>query len=236
MKKQYSLPILVFSIILILTQVASFTLQHFFGTSGLSLSFRFDIFVILAISFIMILQFKSHDKVVAIIATVYGALNLVYSITVVSYYGSSTGLEQILGVLFLLFTLLAYSLFEISALFLLIHSIKPKFETKVTKTFVGICLSISLLLIIGAGIVNLDWSGDLPVDFAGSIVTLIFAYLAIAAFYATLFFFVQDKPQAVQPEVIRTSSGAVDELDNLHRRGIITDEEYAIRKSKLQAK
>ena len=66
MKKTYNLGLLTGGISLMLALIASFVLQDYFSESFLTLSFTFDTFILIAVAFMLILQFKSFDKIAAI--------------------------------------------------------------------------------------------------------------------------------------------------------------------------
>ena len=80
MKKTYNLGLLTGGISLMLALIASFVLQDYFSESFLTLSFTFDTFVLIAVAFMLILQFKSFDKIAAIVLVIYGAFNILYGI------------------------------------------------------------------------------------------------------------------------------------------------------------
>ncbi len=228
MKKTYSLPLLVAGLAIILTQIATFTLQSYFGRSFLTFSFGFDFFILLAISFVIIIQFKGFDKLVAIASVVYAAFSLIYGINAgdtVSPVVSSTNQE----VIFVLCTLLAYALLAISALFALIHVVQTKFPTKFTRGFLSVALSISFLLLIVASL--FVTTTDLL-----SIIRSISAYLAIASYYIALIFLIEEKPIMEEPVKVSESETALIELERLFTRGIITTEEYETRKERLLQK
>ncbi len=225
MKKTYSLPLLVVGLAIILTQIATFTLQNYFTSSFLTLSYSFDLFILLGISFVLILQFKGFEKLVAITAVVYAALGLIYGISsgnAVSTVVESTNHE----VIFVLCVLLAYALLTIASLFALIHVVQTKFPTKFTKGFMTVALSLSLVLLICASLL-VTTPQLMP------IIRSISAYLAIASYYAALVFVIEEKPVYEEPVRLPESEVAIKELDRLYSRGIITTEEYNARKDKL---
>src|SRR5690554_7654845 len=120
MQKTYNLKLLTGGVVLILTLIASFVLQNSFEKSYLTFNFTLETFLLMAVAFILILQFKSYGKTASIILVVYGAFNILYGI-----FGSSS-LSNLLGsleleVLFILGLLLGHVLFEIAALFVLLH-------------------------------------------------------------------------------------------------------------------
>lgn len=224
MKKTYDLKLLTGGIILMLALIASFVLQSYFGQSYLTFSFTLDTFVLMAVAFILILQFKKFIKVSAIILVVYGALNILYGITGTNELSSVIGSMDI-EVIFILGLLLAHVIFEIAVLFILLHVTQPRFDTQFTKRFVRIALIASLvLLMLIAPLVTLS-------SFQ-SIVRIIFSVLAIASLYFAISQMVVEKTDEPEPVVDSVQLKQI-ELRRLYERGIITESEYQTRLDKI---
>lgn len=222
MKKSYNLGLLTGGITLMLALIASFVLQHYFTQSFLTLSFTFDTFLLMGVAFICILQFKTYDKVAAIILVVYGAINILYGIV------GSEALSGMLGsleieVIFILGLLLGHVLFQIAVLFVLLHIIQPRFELKFTKRFVSVSLAVSLLFLILI-------SPLVTFSSFQSIITTVFSLITIAVLYFCVQQMVTDRPLEVETEV-KGSTNKHQELTKLYERGIITQEEYDSRLS-----
>lgn len=220
MKKTYNLGLLTGGIALMLALIASFVLQDYFQPSYLTLSFTFDTFILIAIAFIFILQFKSFDKISAIILVVYGAFNILYGIvgsSTISNLINSTELE----VIFILGLLLGHVLFEIAVLFVLVHVTQPRFEFEFTKKFVIVALSVSLLILISVSPLVTEVTIQ-------SIVRMVFSIIAIGALY----FCIQQMVTVRSEEpVVPTNTLDIkkQELSKLLERGIITQSEYETR-------
>ncbi|MFA7417334.1 MAG: SHOCT domain-containing protein [Acholeplasma sp.] len=223
MKKTYNLGLLTGGIILMLALIASFVLQDYFTPSFLTLSFTFDTFVLIAVAFILILQFKSYAKIAAIILVVYGAFNILYGI-VGSYELSSLLGSMEIEVIFILGLLLAHVIFEISVLFVLLHVTQPRFDIKFTKKFVMIALIVSLVLLVAISPLVT------PANFQ-SIVRMIFSILSIGALYLCVYLMVTEKVDEPEP-LLDNIKIKQQELTRLYERGIITQEEYEIRLEK----
>lgn len=227
MKKTYDLKLLTGGIILMLSLIASFVLQSYFGQSYLTMSYTLDTFVLMAVAFIFILQFKNFIKVSAIILVVYGALNILYGIT------GSSGLSGVfestdLEVIFILGLLLAHVIFEIAVLFVLLHVTQPRFEMAFTKRFVSIAMIASLLLLMLISPL---------VTFATfqSVIRIIFSVITIAALYFAISQMVFEKTEEPEPEV-NMLEVKQKELKRLYERGIITESEYQTRLDKINSK
>ncbi len=226
MKKKYNTALLSGGIAILLSQIAAFVLQDYFGRSYLTLAFQLDTFIMLAISFILILQFKSFDKFIAIILVIYGAFNLIHGVS------SNYAIGQVVGsleveVMVVLGLLIGHALFEISALFILLHSTQPRFETKFTKKFVLISLIIALVLFSGISVFLTQMEIIQIVKTVGSI-------LAIGALYITMYILVEEKPVVEEKSIeVGHQSSRLAELERLYQRGIITKDEYESRKSTL---
>ena len=221
MKKTYNLGLLAGGIALMLALIASFVLQHYFTQSFLTLSFTFDTFVLMAVAFIFILQFKSFDKTAAIILVVYGAFNILYGII------GNTELSQLINsmdieVMFILGLLLAHVLFEIAVLFVLLHVIQPRFEYKFTKRFVIVALSVSLLFLALI-------SPLITFSTFQSVIRVIFSLLAIGVLYYCIQQVVTEKTNESEVETNSELDSKNQELKKLFARGIITQEEYDTR-------
>lgn len=228
MKKTYHTSLLTGGIAIILAYIAAFVLQDFFGRSFLTLSFQLDTFVFMAIAFIMILQFKSFDKIIAIILVIYGAFNILYGVTgtrPVSLIINSVEFE----VIFVLGLLLGHALFEISSLFLLLHTTQTKFETKFTKRFIMVSLIVSFIFLAAVSpfvtLMKLD-----------SVLRVVFALIAIAVVYISMVLMVKDKPiVSEEPVVVNNQQSKLNELERLYQRGIISDEEYQTRLKSIES-
>ncbi len=224
MKRKYNTALLSAGIAIVLSQIAAFVLQDYFERSLLTLSFQLDIFMLMAVAFALILQFKSSEKVVSILLVVYGAFNLIHGVTANRAVGMVVNSLEI-EVIFVLGLLIAHSLFEISALFILVHSTQTRFETSFTKKFVLISLSVSLGLLV----LILPFVTRLELD---SVLKAIFAVIAIAVLYFAMYLMVTDRPIVEEPEPVKPAS-KLEELEGLLRRGIISQAEYDARKNKL---
>lgn len=224
MKKTYDLKLLTGGIILMLALIASFVLQSYFGQSYLTFSFTLDTFVLMAVAFILILQFKKFIKVAAIILVVYGALNILYGITGSSELSGVFG-SMDLEVIFILGLLLAHVIFEIAVLFILLHVTQPRFETSFTKRFVGFALIASLVLIMLI-------SPLVTFSSFQSIIRIIFSVIAIAALYFAISQMVVERTEEPEPVVDSLQLKQI-ELKRLYERGIITESEYQTRLDKI---
>src|SRR5690554_234782 len=199
MQKTYNLKLLTGGVILILTLIASFVLQHYFEKSYLTFDFTLETFILMAVAFILILQFKSYAKTASIILVVYGALNILYGI-----FGSFS-LSNLLGsleleVLFILGLLLGHVLFEIAVLFVLLHVTQPRFDMKFTSRFVMGALIASIILLIA--ISPLVTYTTLP-----SILRMVCAIISIAALYFCIVQMVEEPKveETSPPEIGRAS-------------------------------
>lgn len=216
MKKTYNLGLLAGGIGLMLTLIASFVLQQHFGQSFLTMNFVFDTFILMAVAFILILQFKSFDSVVAIILVVYGGFNILYGIM------GNQALTNLLGsteleVIFILGLLLGHVLFEVAVLFLLLHVTQPRFDYKFTKVFVIVALSVAFVLLIAV-------SPLVTLVTVQSVLRMIVTIISIAALYYCIQQMVVERP--VETPKMSESDNKQSELRKLYERGIITEEEY----------
>lgn len=226
MKKKYNTALLSGGIAILLSQIAAFVLQDYFGSSYLTLSFQFDTFIMLGISFILILQFKGFDKFIAIVLVVYGAFNLIHGVSSNYLIGNIVGSLEV-EVIVVLGLLLGHALFEISALFILLHSIQPRFESKFTRKFVLISLGVALLLL---SLVSIFLTSSVLIQ----VIRAISAILAIGALYISMYLLIEDKPIVEETKVdVPQSLNKLAELDRLYQRGIITKDEYDSRKNLL---
>lgn len=220
MKKTYNLGLLTGGISLMLALIASFVLQDYFSESFLTMSFTFDTFILIAVSFMLILQFKSFDKIAAIVLVIYGAFNILYGIV-----GSQTLSDVInsteLEVIFILGLLLGHVLFEIAVLFVLLHLTQQRFEYKFTKKFVIVALLVSLVLLISITPLVTFMTFQ-------SIIRMVFSVISIAMLYFCIQQMVTDTPIVVEAPTKAVPNKRL-ELSKLYERGIITQEEYQTR-------
>jgi len=224
MQKTYNLKLLTGGVVLILTLIASFVLQNSFEKSYLTFDFTLETFLLMAVAFILILQFKSYGKTASIILVVYGAFNILYGIL------GSSSLSNLLGsleleVLFILGLLLGHVLFEIAALFVLLHVTQPRFDMKFTRRFVIGALTASLILLIA--ISPLVTYTTLP-----SVLRMVCAILSIVALYFCIVQMIEEAPVEENKPVNQTSKKQ-EELKKLYDRGLITQSEYEQRISDL---
>jgi len=224
MQKTYNLKLLTGGVVLILTLIASFVLQNSFEKSYLTFNFTLETFLLMAVAFILILQFKSYGKTASIILVVYGAFNILYGIL------GSSSLSNLLGsleleVLFILGLLLGHVLFEIAALFVLLHVTQPRFDMKFTRRFVIGALTASLILLIA--ISPLVTYTTLP-----SVLRMVCAILSIVALYFCIVQMIEEAPVEENKPVNQTSKKQ-EELKKLYDRGLITQSEYEQRISDL---
>lgn len=224
MQKTYNLKLLTGGVVLILTLIASFVLQNSFEKSYLTFDFTLETFLLMAVAFILILQFKSYGKTASIILVVYGAFNILYGIL------GSSSLSNLLGsleleVLFILGLLLGHVLFEIAALFVLLHVTQPRFDMKFTRRFVIGALTASLILLIA--ISPLVTHTTLP-----SVLRMVCAILSIVALYFCIVQMIEEAPVEENKPVHQTSKKQ-EELKKLYDRGLITQSEYEQRISDL---
>lgn len=224
MQKKYNLKLLTGGVVLILTLIASFVLQNSFEKSYLTFDFTLETFLLMAVAFILILQFKSYGKTASIILVVYGAFNILYGIL------GSSSLSNLLGsleleVLFILGLLLGHVLFEIAALFVLLHVTQPRFDMKFTRRFVIGALTASLILLIA--ISPLVTYTTLP-----SVLRMVCAILSIIALYFCVVQMIEETPVEENKPVHQTSKKQ-EELKKLYDRGLITQSEYEQRISDL---
>ncbi|MBN3491216.1 SHOCT domain-containing protein [Acholeplasma equirhinis] len=232
MNRKYSTKLLSISIAILITQIASFVFQNNYGNSLLTIGQALDVIVLISIAFMLLLQFKKFDKVVSIILVVYGGLNIVYGLT------SSLAFRLVIQnrdieVLFTTGLLIAHVLFEIAALFNLVHNTQTKFETKFTKNLTLITLSVSFVLL--AAVSPFVTYGDMF-----SVLKTIAALLAILALYASVFLGIEEKAVKVDPVeapkvVTSLNESKLTELEKLYNRGIITEEEYQTRKERIES-
>ncbi|HHX76419.1 MAG TPA: SHOCT domain-containing protein [Acholeplasmataceae bacterium] len=224
MQKTYNLKLLTGGVVLILTLIASFVLQNSFEKSYLTFNFTLETFLLMAVAFILILQFKSYGKTASIILVVYGAFNILYGIL------GSSSLSNLLGsleleVLFILGLLLGHVLFEIAVLFVLLHVTQPRFDMKFTRRFVIGALTASLILLIA--ISPLVTYTTLP-----SVLRMVCAILSIVALYFCIVQMIEEAPVEENKPVNQTSKKQ-EELKKLYDRGLITQSEYEQRISDL---
>src|SRR5690554_1655635 len=227
MQKTYNLKLLTGGVVLILTLIASFVLQNSFEKSYLTFNFTLETFLLMAVAFILILQFKSYGKTASIILVVYGAFNILYGIL------GSSSLSNLLGsleleVLFILGLLLGHVLFEIAVLFVLLHVTQPRFDMKFTRRFVIGALTASLILLIA--ISPLVTYTTLP-----SVLRMVCAILSIVALYFCIVQMIEEAPVEENKPVNQTSKKQ-EELKKLYDRGLITQSEYEQRISDLEQK
>lgn len=225
MKKNYNTALLSGGIAIILAQISAFVLQDYFGRSYLTLAFQFDTFVLLALAFMLILQFKSSDKIAAILLVVYGGFNILHGITANYSVGLIVNnLES--EVIFILGLLIGHVLFEISALFLVIHITQTKFETSFTKKIVLFSLSVSIVLLASVSFLVTEGSFN-------QILKTVVAVIALIAVYASMYLLIAEKPITEGLEEDQKEKNKLQELEGLYHRGIITQAEYDERKEKL---
>lgn len=224
MKKTYRLPLLVLGLVIILTQISAFTLQTYFNRSHLTIHHTIDLIFMLAIGFALILQFKGFTRFVMIDSVVYTGFGILYAATAgsdIELVVSSLTME----VIFVLSMLLAYTLLTISVLFIMVNEYQTKFPIKFTKLLVGVSLIISaLLILVGLFMVTAPT--------LESTLVAVSSYLALLAFFGMLFLLIEEKV----PEEKQIPNSALQELERLYARGIITQEEYQTRKEKLESK
>ncbi|WP_025724408.1 SHOCT domain-containing protein [Acholeplasma granularum] len=224
MKKNYHTGLLTAGIILVLALIASFVLQNYFKGSYLTLSYQFDTFVLMAVAFMLILQFKSFDKIVSIVLVIYGAFNILYGIT--GSYAVSNIVQSVeIEVIFTLGLLLGHVLFEIAALFILVHVMQTRFELKFTKTFVRVTLLVSAVFLIAISPFVTSFSLQ-------SILRMVFQVIAILATYFAVQQLVFERPA---PEVVTNteSNKKLDELNRLYQRGLISKDEFESRLNQI---
>lgn len=228
MKKTYDTRLLFIGIYLIVAQIASFTLQNYFGSAHLSLAPGLDIALNFLIAFFLISQFRKFHQPTALVVMVYGALNLFYAF--IAKRVTATLFSDITtSVFFVLSLLIAYALFAISAIFLLIHVTQKRFEDKFTIKLVATSLSVTFVLLVAAAIFVTP--NTMP-----DIITSVLVLVSMLILFIAVIFLI--KSPTIENEIVVSEANQVtfDEAENLYKRGIITEEEYKVRKAKQEKK
>lgn len=226
MKKNYDTRLLIVAILLILTQITSFTLQDYFGASKITGSITVDIIISFVIAFFLLAQFKGVHRVTSIVALIYAAMNLVTSFStrtrVRSYFVDG---DPNLSVFVMLAFLLGYALLTIAAIFLLIHTTQKRFEDDFTSKLVGVSLLASLFLLIAGAFI-------LPVKDYTNIVTRIATLGSLGALYLTMFFLV--KSDTIERRLLgdtKDTNKRKEKLEQLYHDGLISEDEYKRKKN-----
>ena len=129
------------------------------------------------------------------------------------------------SVFFVLSLLIGYALFAISSIFLMIHVTQKRFEDAFTLKLVLTSLGVTFLL-LGAGAVFI--TTPTLVD----IITAAFTLVSLLMLFLTVVFLI--KSPTIEYEVFtpKHKPTAIDEVESLYQRGIITEAEYNSRKAK----
>jgi hypothetical protein len=224
MKRNYDTRLLFIGIYLILAQIVSFTLQRFFGDAHLTLSFGIDIALCFLIAFFYIAQFKKFHFATTVVMLVYSGINLLYAFV-------SKSMTQHLftsfnfSVFFVLALLTAYALMAISSIFLTIHVTQKRFEEKFTFKLIVSSLGVTtILLTVAAILVTSPTVAD--------IVTVIFTIISMAVLFLGNIFTILS-PTIEYNEHPDKVTKHESKLDELFKKGLITEDEYNLRKNKV---
>jgi len=224
MKKTYDTRLLFIGIYLIVAQIASFTLQNYFGSAHLSLAPGLDIALNFLIAFFLIAQFRKFHQPTALVVMVYGTLNLFYAF--IAKTTTATLFSDITtSVFFVLSLLIAYALFAISAIFLLIHVTQKRFEDKFTLKLVATSLSVTFVLLVAAAIF-------VTPSAIADIITAVLALVSVLVLFTAVIFLIKSPTIENEVAVVVAEKVVFDEAEDLYKRGIITEEEYKVRKAK----
>lgn len=224
MKRTYDTRLLFVGIYLILAQIVSFTLQRFFGSAHLTLNFGIDIALCFLIAFFYIAQFKKFHFATTVVMLVYSGINLLYAFV-------SKGMTQNLftsfnfSVFFVLALLTAYALMAISSIFLTIHVTQKRFEEKFTFKLIVSSLGVTTILLSGAAILV---TGPNVAD----IVTALFTIISMVVLFLGNIFTILS-PTIEYNELPDKVAKHESKLDELFKKGLITEEEYKQRKDKV---
>lgn len=226
MKRPYDTKLLFIGIYLILAQIASFTLQNYFGSAHLTVVPGLDIALNFLIAFFLIAQFRKFHQATSIVVMVYAGLNLFYAFIARSL--TERYFDDInMSVFFVLSLLIAYALFAISAIFLMIHVTQKRFEDAFTFKLVGTSLGVTLVLLIVAAIF-------ITPLYTVDIITAVLTLISLAVLFLAIIFIVKSPTIEYESPLPREKKVEVDEVEDLYKRGIITEEEYHIKKDKLK--
>ena len=211
-------------IYLILAQIVSFTLQRFFGSAHLTLNFGIDIALSFLIAFFYIAQFKKFHFGTTVVMLVYSGLNLLYA------FVSKSMTQHIItslnfSVFFVLALLTAYALMAISSIFLTIHVTQKRFDEKFTFKLVVSSLGVTtILLSVAAVIVTSPKVAD--------IVTAVFTIISMVVLFLGNVFTILSPTIEYGDHPDKTIKHE-SKLDELFKKGLITEEEYKQRKDKV---
>jgi len=228
MRKNYNLTLLSLAIAFLVTLVANYVLQSYFGSTSLTIGTFLETIIMMGIAFMFLIQFANYQKIVAIITIIYGGFNLLYAIVSRSMISNVVATTEV-EVLTLLGLLIGHVLFEVAALFNLVQNTKARFENKFASRLILVTLSVSLLMLALV-------SPFLTQNTLGAVIRQVVAILAIGLFYALLYICVKNTKEV---ETIAPSNQALDkeklilELHGLYQRGMITSEEYETRKQRI---
>lgn len=229
MKKNYNLTLLSLAIALLITQVANYVLQNYFGGSRLTVSSSTDMIFMIVIAFIFLIQFNKYRKVISILAIVYGGFNIIYGLSS-NYIIRQVVINTEAEVLSVLGLLIGHILFEVAALFMLVQNTQPRFENKFTSRLVLVTLTVSLVMLIAI-------SPFLTANYLGDVLRQVVAVGTIGLFYVMLFISVMTTPQeetTIQKEPLSDKDKKLEELSKLLSRGIISQDEFDLRKAKIE--
>ena len=221
MKKNYDTRLLFIGIYLLLAQIASFTLQDYFGHAHLTLVPGLDIAINFLIAFFLIAQFKRVHQAVSIVIIIYSGINLFYAF--IARESTIRLFENVnLSVFFVLALLLGYALFAIAAIFLLIHTTQKRFESDFSIKIISTSLLTTFALLITAGILVTNPK-------VTDIITLAFTLLSLLALFIAMYFIA--KSETIEYDSHRPQKKESNELERLYKQGLITEEEYNKRKA-----
>lgn len=224
MKRPYDTKLLFIGIYLIVAQIASFTLQNYFGSAHLTIVPGLDIALNFLIAFFLIAQFKKFHQATSVIIMVYAGLNLFYAFIARSLT-ENLFTDINMSVFFVLSLLIAYSLFAISAIFLMIHVTQKRFEDSFTFKLVGTSLIVTFLLLLSAAFfVTSPYTVD--------IITAVLTLISLLVLFLAIIFMIKSPTIEYEVVTFKEKKAPVDEIDDLYKRGIITEEEYHLRKDK----